>query len=76
MDGYIGQVMLFPTKWVPQNWRICDGSVLPVDGNQAAGVVIGNISNEDVEFSLPIIDSPHSDYVYIICINGNFPDRS
>lgn len=75
MDGYYGQIMLFPKNWIPLNWRICDGSVMDTDKNMALAVVLG-YSEDSPTFSLPIIDSPHSEYVYIICINGTFPQKS
>jgi microcystin-dependent protein len=75
MDGYYGQIILYPKNWIPLNWRICDGSVMDTDKNMALAVVLG-YSEDSSKFSLPIIDSPHSEYVYIICINGTFPQKS
>jgi microcystin-dependent protein len=75
MDGYIGQIILFPKNWVPQNWMVCDGSVLDTQKHLPLVAIMG-FDIDSPTFSLPIIDSPHSDYVYIICINGTFPSRN
>ena len=64
--------MLFPSSWVPKNWMVCDGRRLKVSDYQALAVVLGYDKDDDY-FSLPRLDSFHSDVVYIICHNGLFP---
>lgn len=75
MDGYYGQIMLFPVTWVPENWMECDGRSLMVNDHPALAVVLG-YGQEDEYFHLPNLDSPHSDVQYIICYQGQFPARS
>jgi len=75
MEGYLGQVVLYPTKWVPKNWMVCDGSVMDTEKHLPLAVILGH-SQDSPTFSLPIIDSPHSDFVYIMCINGLFPSKT
>jgi microcystin-dependent protein len=35
MDFFIGQICLFPWKWAPRGWARCDGTLLPINENQA-----------------------------------------
>jgi microcystin-dependent protein len=74
MDGYYGQIMLFPTGWVPEKWYPCDGRSLLVKDNTPLAVVLG-YAQEDEYFYLPKLDSPHSEFQYIICYEGQFPVR-
>ena len=41
MDGYYGQIMLFPTNWIPEKWYPCDGRSLVVNDHPALAVVLG-----------------------------------
>jgi len=76
MEGYLGQVILFPKHLIPVNWEICDGRKIDVSKHEALYVVLEKDVKKGVEsFSLPILDSPHSDFVYIICVEGTFPQR-
>jgi microcystin-dependent protein len=43
MDGYIGEIRLFPYKYVPQGWLPCVGQALPVQAYQALATVIGGL---------------------------------
>ncbi|MFG1396800.1 phage tail protein [Roseixanthobacter pseudopolyaromaticivorans] len=55
MDGYIGEVRIFATSFVPQNWMACDGQLLQVHAYQALFTVIGNAYGGDGrnDFRLP-----------------------
>jgi microcystin-dependent protein len=75
MDGYYGQILLFPTNWLPERWTPCDGRTLVVKDNPALGAVLG-YRQDDEYFYLPKLDSPHSELQYIICHEGTFPARS
>ena len=75
MDGYYGQIMLFPKNWIPEKWYPCDGRSLVVKDNPALAVVVG-YNEGDEYFYLPTLDSPHSELQYIICYEGQFPARS
>jgi microcystin-dependent protein len=34
-DSFIGEIRAFGFNWAPKGWALCDGSLLPVDQNQA-----------------------------------------
>lgn len=76
MEGYLGQIILFPKRWLPLNWEVCDGKLMDSKRYVALFAVLGEEYKRDEDnFVLPIIDSPHSDFVYIICVDGVFPQR-
>ncbi len=35
MDYYLGELRIFPYSTIPADWRLCDGSLLPIQTNQA-----------------------------------------
>ena len=80
---YLGQICLFPYYFKPQNFIKCDGSLLPVDKNEALFSIIGTKfgGNGVTEFRIPnlkpLVDSEVSvDVVhYYICIEGQYPPR-
>jgi microcystin-dependent protein len=55
MDPILGQIILWPVPWVPQGWALCDGSVLPINNNQALFSLIGTTYGGDgvTNFRLP-----------------------
>ncbi|GAB3521505.1 phage tail protein [Emticicia fontis] len=55
MDEYVGIIKPWAGIYVPQNWYICDGSLLPINQFQLLFAVIGNIYGGDgrVNFALP-----------------------
>lgn len=55
MDVFIGSIMLWPVPWIPQGWRLCDGSLMSVQENQALFSLIGNRYGGDgrTTFALP-----------------------
>lgn len=75
MEGFIGQVLLFPETWIPKDWKVCDGSELKVDEYTALSSVLGYDFREDKVFNLPLVESPAKGLVYIICVNGMFPPK-
>lgn len=42
MDPILGQIILWPVPWVPEGWALCDGTLIPVNQNQALYSLIGN----------------------------------
>ena len=86
MEGYIGQIIIFPKNWLPKDWMPCDGRKVKFKEYTALAAVLGieapegmryaEDMPEDLEFSLPSIGSRHPDFNYIICANGNFPSKS
>jgi microcystin-dependent protein len=41
-DAYLGEIRTFAFGTVPNGWRKCDGSLLPVNTNQALYSLLGN----------------------------------
>ena len=42
-DPFIGEIRMFAGAYAPEQWRFCDGTVLPVSGNEALYSLVGNI---------------------------------
>ena len=77
MEGYYGQIILFPNNFIPRDWMLCDGRKLLIKDYQALDAVLGEgFRINDEYFVLPNLYSPHSELSYIICINGLFPARN
>lgn len=55
MESYVGQIMLWPMSWAPQDWAICDGSLLPLNQYMALYSLIGVAygGNGTTTFGLP-----------------------
>src|SRR6185437_6177161 len=54
-DWYLGEVRLFAGSYAPDGWHLCDGSTLPVNGNEALFSLIGTTygGNGATTFGLP-----------------------
>ena len=83
MESYLGTIILFAGNFAPRGWRYCDGSLLPINNNQALFAIMGTMYGGDgrTNFALPNIEpipnSVDSGYPlkYIICMDGIFPSR-
>lgn len=55
MEPYLGEIRLFSFSRVPNGWRLCDGSLLPVSTNVALFSLLSNQYGGDgkVNFALP-----------------------
>lgn len=55
MDNFIGEIRLFAGNYVPQDWHLCDGSVLAINGNEALFALLGTRYGGDgvTNFALP-----------------------
>ncbi|MFM8331158.1 MAG: phage tail protein [Candidatus Methylumidiphilus sp.] len=55
MDFYLGQIIAFAGDYAPENFAKCDGSLLPIQSNQALFAVIGTTYGGDgrTNFALP-----------------------
>lgn len=77
MDCYIGTVLLFAGNYAPKDFAICNGHSLKVTEYPTLYYVLGNKYGGDKHcFNLPKLASPLEGFVYIICLNGLFPERS
>lgn len=54
-DAYVGEIRLFGGKFAPAGWHFCDGSLLPINNNQALYSLIGSAygGNGVNTFALP-----------------------
>lgn len=54
-DWYLGEIRLFGMSWNPQDWLLCDGSILQISGNQALYSLLGTTygGNGSTTFGLP-----------------------
>jgi microcystin-dependent protein len=78
MDNYIGEIRPFAFGIVPRGWHKCDGSIIPVQQNQALFALIGNtyggITNQS--FALPdlrgrsVVGSSNNDVNYRLGIQA------
>jgi microcystin-dependent protein len=55
MDFYLGQVIAFAGNFAPQNFMLCDGTLLPISSYQALFAIIGTTYGGDgrTTFALP-----------------------
>ena len=55
MDNVIGEIRVFPYDFVPKGWMSCDGSLLPINQNQALFSLLGTTygGNGVNTFALP-----------------------
>lgn len=54
-DAYIGEIRAFAGQYAPQNWALCNGSTIPINGNEALYSLIGTTYGGDgrTTFGLP-----------------------
>jgi microcystin-dependent protein len=54
-EPFVGQIIMFAGDFAPQGWALCDGSVIPIAGNEALFSLIGTTYGGDGEttFGLP-----------------------
>ncbi|WP_430397809.1 phage tail protein [Ferrovibrio sp.] len=53
-DWFLGEIRIFSFNRIPAGWHVCDGSAVPVQGNQALFTLLGNtFGGNNVNFNLP-----------------------
>ena len=54
-DAYIGEIRMFGGNFAPYGWALCDGTILPIQGNEVLFSLIGNAYGGDgiANFGLP-----------------------
>ncbi len=55
-DPYLGEIRMvaFPNLQLPQNWALCDGSILSIDSYQVLYSLLGNnFGGDSITFALP-----------------------
>jgi microcystin-dependent protein len=77
-EYFLGQINLWASNEVPKGWARCDGSLLPVNKNQALYSLLGNHFGGDEEhFALPDFhDKAPRGYHYIIALQGIYPNAA
>jgi len=55
MDNYIGEIRIFAGNYAPEDWAICDGSLLQISENDTLFTLLGTTYGGDgqVTFGLP-----------------------
>lgn len=81
MEGFLGEIRLFGGDYAPKGWHLCDGKQFPVRGNEGLYSILGTKFGGDgrTNFLLPKMEPMlvnRAKLVYIICIEGVFPQRS
>lgn len=58
-DPCLGEIRIFAGPYAPENWNMCDGTLLPISGNEALFTLIGNAygGTSGVNFALPDLRS-------------------
>ena len=83
MDPYIGEIRLFPYGFAPVGWAACDGSLLPINVNQALFTLIGtffggdgqtNFAPPDLRGKVPFASGQQG--LYCIAVQGVYPSRN
>ena len=77
MEELLAVVKLFAGNFVPENFQACDGSLLPINQNQALFSLLGTTYGGDgmTTFGLPKLEAPAEGLRFIICTQGIFPPR-
>ena len=54
-DQYVGEIRMFAGNYAPEGWRFCDGTILPINGNEVLYSLIGVTygGNGQTTFALP-----------------------
>lgn len=55
MEAFVGQIRMFAGNFAPDGWSVCDGSSLPITGNETLYTLIGTTYGGDgrTNFNLP-----------------------
>lgn len=75
----VGEIVLWSGSKVPVGWRVCDGSVVPIDNTTYALINITGYSygGGGNSFELPNLEPvTDKDGRGIICLQGDFPAMS
>lgn len=76
-EDYIGFITLSPIDYVPENYALCDGSLLQIKQYPALYSLLTIRFGGDGKntFALPKLESPFPKCHYIICTQGYYPVR-
>jgi len=55
MENYVGEIRIFAGNYAPDGWHLCDGTLLPIQGNEALFSLLGTTygGNGANNFGLP-----------------------
>lgn len=55
MDPFLGEIRMFAGRYAPQNWHLCDGTLLSMSSYTALFALLGNVWGGDgvTNFALP-----------------------
>ncbi len=72
--GVVGEICLFFSKNIPENWIKCDGAQLNIsDYAELHQLIGGNFGHSSSAFSLPSLPAPLEQFSYAICHEGSAP---
>ncbi len=54
--AYVGEIRIFAGNYGPAGWRVCDGALLPISGNEALFSLIGTTYGGDGEATFAVPD--------------------
>jgi microcystin-dependent protein len=84
---FVGQIIRFVGNFAPEDWMFCDGTLLQIPEHISLFMILGTTYGGDGirTFALPDLRDrepklkdgslPRSGPRYIICVEGNFPER-
>jgi microcystin-dependent protein len=76
VDYFIGTIQLYPYGFAPQNWALCDGSMLSIMTYQALYSLLGTRfgGNGSTTFGVPNLQAAANGNIrYYICTQGMYP---
>jgi microcystin-dependent protein len=83
-DRWLGEIALVAFSFAPKGWALCNGQLLPIEGNTALYSLLGTTYGGDgtTTFALPNLQArvqlhfPHASGLnYVIALGGKYPPR-
>ncbi|HLO77846.1 MAG TPA: tail fiber protein [Magnetospirillum sp.] len=56
MDSYVGEIRMILTAYAPEGWHLCDGTLMPIHGNEALFSLLGTSWGGDGQNNFGIPD--------------------
>lgn len=55
-DSYVGEIRIFAGNYAPEGWAMCNGQLLPINGNDALFALIGTTYGGDGQTNFAVPD--------------------
>lgn len=77
MEGTLATILLFASNFAPKYWAFCQGQSMSIAENSALFALLGTQYGGDGQttFCLPNLTHDNPGLHYIICVQGNWPNR-